>query len=71
VDALDETILRELLEVAVNRDRRDVVRACQLGDRHAAVAADAFQDLRPPVHWGYRAQTPAPSRAGSRFPLLG
>jgi hypothetical protein len=71
VNALDETLLRELLEVPMDGDRRYVVGACQFRDRHAAVALDALQDLRPPVYGGCRAQTPASSRARSQFALVG
>ena len=46
VHPLDQPLARELLEVAVDRDRRDRVVAREVGDGHAAVALDALEDLR-------------------------
>jgi hypothetical protein len=45
VHPLDQPLARQLLQVAVDRDRGDGVVARQVGDGHAAVALDALQDL--------------------------
>ena len=57
VHPLDQALARELLEVAVHRDRGDRVVAREVGDGHAAVALDALQDLRPAECGGQRVQT--------------
>ena len=43
--ALDQPVARELLEVAVDGDRRDRQVPREVGDGHAAVALDALEDL--------------------------
>ena len=57
VHALDQALARELLQVAVDRDRGDRVVARQVGDGHAAVALDALEDLGPAECGWHRVQT--------------
>ena len=57
VDAFDQALASELLEVSVHGDRRDRMVAGQLGDRYAAVPLDAFQDLCSAQRWWHGAQT--------------
>ena len=57
MDPLHEPSARQLLEVAVHRDRRDGVVAREIGDGHAAVALDALQDLGAAQCGGHGAQT--------------
>ena len=57
VHPLDQALARELLEVAVDRDRGDGVVAREVGDGHAAVALDALEDLRSAKCGGHGVQT--------------
>jgi hypothetical protein len=57
VHPLDQPLARQLLEVAVHRDRGDGVIACQIADGHAAVALDALEDLGPAECGRYGVQT--------------
>ena len=47
VDALDQPVLGQLLEIAMDGDRGHRQIAREVGDRDAAVALDALEDLRP------------------------
>ena len=57
VHPLHQPLARELLEVAVDGDRRHRMVARELGDRHAAVPLDALQDLCSAQGWRHGSQT--------------
>ena len=57
MDALHQPLARELLEVAVDGDRRHRMVARKLGHADPALPLDALEDLRPAECWGNGVQT--------------
>ena len=64
VNALDQPLRGELLEIAVHGDRRDVVRARELADRDASAALNQLEDLRSAKGGGHRQRYWRPSAPG-------